>query len=84
MENVNNEKHLVNIRNSSRLIRTRKLTIFGHPECPKMAKNCPKCGAPVPGWLDKLPDSVQAILGFLIIGVILYGLIWNFFLKNPI
>ena len=48
------------------------------------AKNCPKCGAPVPGWIDKLPDSVQAILGFLIIGAIIYGLIWNFFLKNEI
>lgn len=48
------------------------------------ADKCPKCGAPLPDWTDKLPESVQAIIGFLIIGAIIFGLIWYFFLKSEI
>ena len=48
------------------------------------AKECQKCGAPVPGWLDKLPDSVQVTLGFFIIGIFIYGLVSFFFLDNKI
>tara|TARA_B100000959_G_C14669551_1_gene495865 strand:+ start:147 stop:587 length:441 start_codon:yes stop_codon:yes gene_type:complete len=48
------------------------------------AKKCPKCGAPVPSWFDKLPESYQSVFGYFIFGVILFGLIWNFFLKSEI
>ena len=48
------------------------------------AKKCPKCGAPAPSWFDKLPGSAQSVISFFIFGVILFGLIWNFFLKSEI
>ena len=47
------------------------------------AEKCPKCGAPAPDWTDKHP-VIAVVVGFSIIGVIAYGLIWNIFLKSEI
>jgi hypothetical protein len=48
------------------------------------AKKCPKCGAPAPTWFDKLSEKTQGIIGLIFVGVILFGLIWNFFLSSEI
>jgi hypothetical protein len=48
------------------------------------AKTCPKCGAPVPNWLDKQSESMQSVLGLIVIVVIFFLLIWKFFLSSDI
>ena len=53
-------------------------------EISNKAKKCPQCGAPSPGWVDRLSDKSLSIIGLLVIGVFLFGLIWNFFLKSEI
>jgi hypothetical protein len=52
-------------------------------EISKKAKKCPKCGEPAPDWVDKYP-VLAGVVGLSFIGVIAYGLIWNFFLKSEI
>ena len=37
------------------------------------AKECPKCGAPAPDWVDRISDTVWSILGILFLGIILFG-----------
>ncbi|MDC0108765.1 hypothetical protein OAI56_00715 [Amylibacter sp.] len=48
------------------------------------AKECPQCGAPAPDWVDRISDTGLSILGVLFIGIVLFGMTWNFFLKSTI
>ena len=48
------------------------------------AKDCPKCGAPAPDWVDRISDTVWSILGILFLGIILLVGAWFFFMRSTV